>query len=276
MLSHGNEMLFARGKSRNPSVLTARGSHRRSDVFLPLAPLSPRWSSHLSRDSSIEGNIYTECVPTTDREFSIEETRCVLQGGLPMPVEIGPAGRVGSSYKTRSQTPLPVTSLYTKTHQPSFFHGVLPQEPLRCSSSLYCTSETGRFQPSRIEIRADSRGFLKLVSPKAVQVLPQSQWCHSRNWFSRYSCCSWLRTVSPFTRFLSSSSSFRSVPPAWRSLSYLFSLQSPNEPSYERQRLCLVDYASFKEWGKEKRSRSFVRIKRFLPRKRFELLVKNV
>ena len=78
----------------------------------------------------------------TDREFSIEETRYVLQGGLPMPVEIGPAGRVGSSYKTRSQTPLPVTSLDTKTHQPSFFHGVLPQEPLR-SSSISLPSETG-------------------------------------------------------------------------------------------------------------------------------------
>ncbi|KAK1119445.1 hypothetical protein K0M31_013274 [Melipona bicolor] len=74
-------------------------------------------------------------IPTAwGKEFSIEETRCVLEGGLPMPVEIGPAGRVGSSYKTRSQTPLPVTSLDTKTHQPSFFHEVLPQEPLHSSS----------------------------------------------------------------------------------------------------------------------------------------------
>lgn len=96
--------------------------------------------------------------------------------------EIGPAGRVGSSYKTRSQTPLPVTSLDTKTHQPSFFgshksHFTLSAPPL--DGIKHCT-----------EIRVESNwSRIKAVTSK------KSEW-HRRR-FSRCFCCSWLPTVSP-------------------------------------------------------------------------------
>lgn len=187
-------------KKRHEGQRSHRESDQRHDVLISDNP------NDLSR--SIIDREDAECAT----EFSIEETRCVLQGGLPMP-QIGPTGRVGSSYKTRSQTPLPVTSLDTKTHQPSFFgshknHFTLPAPPLDGSSR-------------RIEIPVDSSwSNWSFPRPNTQRV---TQWYRRRR-FSRYFCCSWLRTVSPCIYFSfyffysspSSSASFSSfihVPP---------------------------------------------------------------
>lgn len=87
--------------------------------------------------------------------------------------EIGPAGRVGSSYKTRSQTPLPVTSLDTKTHQPSFFGSHNSHFTLSAPSVDGSTSSdrnSSRFE--LIELVLDENSTVRTARMVSSQALP--------------------------------------------------------------------------------------------------------